>query len=378
MFFSLILFVFDKTVNNFFFEHTTISEMIENPNMVEIFPEGDYLGGLLGEQSEFDSTNIYDLEKKDTIDKVYYFYSVDIPNNLSMDLMGNNFSTDFLLYCVTDNYFENIDDVDYVPLGVSKRILDLYNLELANRSMFPKLSENLLKTIQVDLKFNYSSIFNIQSDYVSYKGRISQVDNGFPMLGISIPCSDLDSILEEIQTGNKKFYKAIVFFKDKKYINDFAKNYDDYKVYTLDSQLEGINEKTDILKRVLVWMFFMILFVILSFMFFVINSLINDNKKTFQVLRSHGATRFKIFLLIYSKIFILFLFSFLLVVVASFIFNFYLINLVENYIVGLYNVGINIANISIQHLGVLFVIYAFVLSFFTILVANREYLKKYL
>lgn len=379
MFFSISIFILDKNLNQFIFDQTWISERLKNPNMLEVMPKSWTLEAILLDREDDSNDEIISLENDDRVHKIYYFYNTRFPNSLWINLFWTEIKTDFLMYIASDELFTKSSfKNDDIPLWISKKLLDLYNFELSNNSLFPRITESQLSLLKFDLKFNHSNIFNIKGNDYSWAWRINTVDNNFPLLWLTIPYSKAKKIFENIWEKKINIHKSLVFLKDKNMINSFVQDYPNLNIKTLESEKENITNKLFVIKAFMFFVLSVVVFVLISFMFFLTHSIVFDNKNIFKILISHGASSLFIFWIIYFKIFFSFLVAFIILLIYVYILNNLVFIYISKYIYNNYSLTIDFVPISYLNILILFLSFSIFITILVFLISRKSIFMKYL
>ncbi len=375
MFFSLALYILNENINNFIFDYTWVSSWIENPNLVEVRTS----------QSVFTTENwtwdadIKSLTWDELIDEIYYFYTLSIPNTFYINLFWTELKSDFLLYSASDELFSSFDkEWELIPMWISQRILDIYNLELARSPLFPSLSKQQLSFLNFDIKFNHSSIFNIDDNYIEKSWKIEVVDDYFPMLWVTIPYSLSKEITQELWVSQPQVNRALVFLESEDYIDKFEDRYSDLDTQSAIWQLEDVYNRLFVIRAFFFTIFSFIVVLLFSFLFFVIHSIIYDNKKMLEVFRSHWASKLKIFNIIYFKILYYFLLASFIFYILVYIFNKFFLYIFNNYVYSNYQLEIWFVWASYYTVLFFSLLFLLMITLIVILVSKKEFSKKFI
>lgn len=324
VFLWLFLFIINKNIENFVFNFTWLYDRLENPNILEVSLWW-FWNQLV---SWYNPELLLNIDWNELIDEIYYFYSISAPNSLSLNLFWTLVETDFLLYAWSDELFINSTS-DNIPLWISQRVLDIYNLELSNLSIFPRLSNRELQLLTFEIKFNNSNIFWISNSDIVKNWKITTVNSLFPMLWISIPYSVAIDVFDK---DDLRINKAIVLINDIQNIDKFKELNSNLHIKSAFSQYEWINNKLSLIRFFFMIIYTFVFIIWIVFFFFLIHSMIYDNNRLFFILRSNWANWFVIFKIILWKIlFSLFISYFLLFIFIN-IFNFLLLNNINDII----------------------------------------------
>lgn len=278
------------------------------------------------------------LEQDERIDTVHRIYQFSIPTTLEINILGATFITDTFVFAVSENMFDTTRSWSIasweIPVGFSSTLLDMYNLEIAQWSTFPKLSRNMAKVIPFELTFGKSTFFGTEkTKTLKYKGQVSDITAQFPTLWISIPLGQARDIQQTLQRGTFTMYELVWYTKNPKDVKMFYKKYN--KQYAIKSSLQNLNDIHQKLfaVRVIFGITLGLLRIVgvIFFCFFILHRL-QDNEHTIKVLQIHGATRYMVFKVIMGELWIYILWASMLTMLYIFVFTYFLTPLLQNMI----------------------------------------------
>lgn len=240
-----------------------------------------------------------DLANDPNIERHYNLYSTKLPISIIIDFFGSQIETDILLFAISDNFFKdhwvNIDKHE-MPIWLSQNLMDFYNLQVANGDFFPKMWKALFMSVKVNIFFGKSTFLNRKWDTVIEKQwKITVLDSILPMIGITLPYSKVQEVTKDVKNMEFNMYRIVGYAKDFQYIKTLQNRYsEDYSVVSTDDKLNKVKENLLAVKYLFVGINFIVVWVLFSFVVYVVYFLIDSNKNIFRVVRLHGAGRLKI------------------------------------------------------------------------------------
>lgn len=120
--------------------------------------------------------------------------------------------SDIPVFAVTDNVLTG----SRIPVGLSRSMIDFYNLQFAGSSpMFPRVTESFLLGQSVEVTVGASKIFpSLPSIATPFKGTISHIGDDFPGFGIVLPESIIRNSMQEIGYTLGNPYKIVAYLKN--------------------------------------------------------------------------------------------------------------------------------------------------------------------
>ena len=177
---------------------------------------------------------VNELELSSRFEKVQSFSLVELPVVAKFSLFSFGLETDIPVFSVTDSALSWAS----VPVGISRSMVDFYNLQFAGSSqMFPKVNEKFLLGQTVRLTFGASKIFpSLLTIATPIDGTIVQIGNDFPGFWLVIPESIVRSKMQEIGYSLSLPYKIVAYMKD---IRDTKMVREKYSMYNPEFDIDA-------------------------------------------------------------------------------------------------------------------------------------------
>lgn len=262
------------------------------------------------------STLVSEIESSNRFEKVQSFSLVELPVVAKFSLFSFGLETDIPVFSVTDSALSGSG----IPVGISRSMLDFYNLQFAGSSqMFPKVNEKFLLGQTVRLTFGASKIFpSLPTIATPIEGTIVEIGNDFPGFGLVIPESIVRSKMQEVGYALSSPYKIVAYMKD---IHDMQMIREKYAAYSPEFDIDAIAKiqaKIIFFRNIFLSIslflvsIFCIFFIILLFSFF------RERRDVFRMMYIFGLSSFRARILTLWEPIILLLFGSIFGVVVSY------------------------------------------------------------
>ena len=224
-----------------------------------------------GEQP-MDDTFVSELKKHENVVEVYPETSVVEQSTAYVEFQGNVFELDAPLFGMSREYFKDFpefykynpgDDTE-IPVLLSQRLVDIYNLSYGSSNGFQRINADAFIGKKFKLKVGYSSFYNAEADagIKELDVKLIGFDDSVPTAGIVIP----EEIAEELNSffiGEKTehYDRLIVKVSDPKFVPDIAEYVQEkgFRVQSLQDALSRFNS----LITIILLTFTVIIFIIL-------------------------------------------------------------------------------------------------------------------
>lgn len=237
------------------------------------------------------STLVSEIESSNRFEKVQSFSLVELPVVAKFSLFSFGLETDIPVFSVTDSALSGSG----IPVGISRSMLDFYNLQFAGSSqMFPKVNEKFLLGQTVRLTFGASKIFpSLPTIATPIEGTIVEIGNDFPGFGLVIPESIVRSKMQEVGYALSSPYKIVAYMKD---IHDMQMIREKYAAYSPEFDIDAIAKiqaKIIFFRNIFLSIslflvsIFCIFFIILLFSFF------RERRDVFRMMYIFGLSSFR-------------------------------------------------------------------------------------
>ena len=214
----------------------------------ESFMKKDYIvvtkqvgavSALMGKGNSFTPAEIEELEKQPFTRSLGQFLPADFSVSASMGMknIGIQFSTEMFFESVPDDYVDyNSSQWNYregdelIPIILPRNYLNLYNFGYAQTRGLPKLSENVISMISLDISIRG------QGKSGHYQGKIVGFSNRLNT--ILVPKAFLDWANKEYGSGEKVYPSRLILEVSNPTDDRIAKYFQDKGYETEDDKLE--------------------------------------------------------------------------------------------------------------------------------------------
>jgi hypothetical protein len=232
-----------------------------------------------------------ELETSGQFEKIQSFSLVEIPVVAKFSLFSFALETDIPVFSVTDSILSGSS----IPVGISRSMVDFYNLQFAGSSpMFPKVNEDFLIGQKTRLTFGASKIFpSLPTIAAPIDGTIVRIGDDFPGFGLVIPESIARDKMQEVGYTLAPPYKIVAYMKDLKYRGLIEQKYSAYNPEFDIDAMAKTQEKIYFFRNIFLGIslffvtIFSIFFVILLFSFF------RERRDVFRVVYIFGLSGFR-------------------------------------------------------------------------------------
>ena len=298
--------------------------------------------------------------------KAYFFPK--IPTSLIINLIWKNLETDVFLYFTEEkNYLKK--EENYIPLEISQKFLNIYNLELAWNSFFPKINKKNISFLDLKLCLNKSSFFSLWES-VCKKAKITKTSNFSPLIWISLDKKILEKYLKNNEKLIKKINRAKIIkivakVKNKNYIKILKKKiiWKNIKILTLEEEKSNMNKKLNIYFYIIFFISFFIILLNFLFLYYIIFSYFETEKNIFLLFFYDWISNKKIFFIWFNYFtFIFFISSFLSFIFLN-ILNYFIIPFLNQIIKNSFNIIYIFEKIKIEIFFLILFVIFLILSF---------------
>lgn len=242
----------------------------------------------------------------DTIDEKYIISAVELPVQVSIGLGGENITSDIIIFSITDSFFGNIW-WDTMPVAISEIMLNLYNTQVADEWILPAIPRALLPLATITFDFGSSTFLQTDSISIRLPWKIQKVSGILPV-GIIIPESIARGIVSDLWKWSVNPYKITVIAKDEEHLEYLLQTYwDRYTTVTNFDYINSLRERISGLRIFFQVLHYSIITILIWFLIYITFSIVEQNKRTFHVLRLHGISQGKIItILVWQGMFYMF------------------------------------------------------------------------
>lgn len=322
------------------------------------------------------------LSQDSNIQDFYKFYIFRYPVSIEINLLWQSIQTDIFVFVADDAAFSKFGvnpDEQKIPVWISSSLLDFYNMQVAGTSVFPKVSQDMLRYVNLNILFGKSTFIDLwQSNIISKQAEVKLSDTIFPMIGITIPYSNFEN-LNLSGDQNISLYRAVGYVKDSNYISTIEQKY--WQNYTINFPQKSINQIRQslfVVRLIFIAVVLVALFIFFNFIVYSVYFMIDTNKEIFNVFRLHWANKFTILkIILYEEIFYMF-WAFVLLVLSNLIWWKYVVVYINTLLSQKYFINFNFENLSNIVFYLVVAGYMVLILFVVWLVSFREWNKKFL
>ncbi len=381
MFFSCLLIFFYNNIESYFIKRFVWTY---EDNRFEIISKKQWnIFNLKWDDN--DSTlkkDFADLAQDPNIKELYKFFIFRYPVTIEINLLGQSIQTDIFVFVADDNVFTKFNvnkNTDKIPVWISSSLMDFYNMQVAGTSVFPKISEDMLKYVWLKILFGKSTFINMwANNIISKDAEVMASDTIFPMIGITIPYSQFEN-LNMSWTQDISLYRAVWYVKDPNYISNIEQKY--WQNYTVNFPQKSINQIRQsllVVRLIFIAIIIVSLFIFLNFIIYSVYFMIDTNKEIFNVFRLHGASRITLLKIIIYEEMIYIFGALILLFIVNFVWWKYIVSYINNLLTQKYFINFNFINLSSLALSSVVAGYIVLLLIVVGAVSYKERNKKFL
>ena len=293
-FLTLFLLTTSIVLSNFLFTNIKQNLLIESfwkqaNKFIIQNKENNLLKGFLFKQETL--ADIYkQLQHDKNINKVFGIYSVNLPISAQILFWPLNFKTDIFLF--SSDEWNLCFSWKYLALWINPTLINLYNLQIANPPLFPKINPQLLSKLDILLTFGKNSFYSNQKN-ITQKAKIVLVNENLPVLWLSIGYKVVQEIIHKLWFWSQKLIKIIWYTKNTNYLKQLKTKYPEFKITTIFDTKKQLYKKVEKIKNI----FNIInLFIIILSIWFLVNfsvNLTNRYDQTIKVLTYNKVSKIK-------------------------------------------------------------------------------------
>ncbi len=237
----------------------------KSPSLLKrVVPGGEFFEEDDTSLPEIDENFLVELRAQPDVVRVVPQVPFPVPVTARAEVFGMHFEIDLPLFAVDDDFLERtgqtlpLSNPDSVPIVVSRRLLDVYNLGLAPTSSLPRLSESGLTGLHFDIELGFSSFLQSRplGHTTNAKAEIVGWTDQPSLIGATTSRSRAEALLRELdptKTFPETSRTVLVFAKDDAAAERVAAVYESrgYSATTLATILSGISASTATINTIL-------------------------------------------------------------------------------------------------------------------------------
>ncbi len=356
---------------------------LDNPNKITIISNKK---DAFFKKDDENMKNFYEKIKKDeNIKSIKTYFFPKIPSTLNINFLWNKLETDIFLYWFEETFSNsnseknpnstkknNLEKKDKeqnkeIPLFISKKFLQIYNLELAWNSFFPHLTKQTISKLPIKLCLNKSSFFEIENNFCK-NAKIADLDADAPLIWIVINNKYLDKKIFWKKLERAKIIKIIVEVYNKNYVKQLENISlsSGIKIISYEKVKAEINKKMWFFNKIIWIISAIIILIIIIFLIYIIFSYFEIERKIYNILFFDWIKKFSIFKIWFLYFFFIFFLGFILNIIFYYISNFYIIPYLSSLIITKLWIEFLLINISLKNFFIIsfsvFIIMSFIYS----------------
>ncbi|MBP9812110.1 hypothetical protein KBC86_01900 [Candidatus Gracilibacteria bacterium] len=227
-----------------------------------------------------------ELEGDEDLTHVQAFSLVELPVLAKFSLFEFALETDIPIFSVTDSALSG----DGIPIGMSRAMIDFYNVKIAGSSaMFPKIPELLITGQPVKITFGSSKIFPPLSRIASpIDGKITKIDENFPGFGLTLPETIVRQKMQELGYNLSPPYKIVAYMKDVAQIPYIEKKYSMYHLQFDAKMKQELDGQVDLIRNTFLGIALFFTSILAIFFTFLLFSFFRERRDVFRLVYIFG------------------------------------------------------------------------------------------
>ncbi len=208
--------------------------------------------------------------------------------SLDMEILGQTLQTDSLILGMPREVIENElpeneswTEKNFIPVLVSKKLLDFYNLSLAPGAGLPNVSENTFQGQEIRIYPGYSSFFSHTEKPKEFLlGKVVGFSDRVDMIGITIPIEIVHNLNADEGRTEDLYNKVFLSLDSPRNVSAVTEKLESqgYRVTSLQKEFQDVNRSLKYIE---------IIFFILSSIILAISLLLIGNSFWSQLLKRH-------------------------------------------------------------------------------------------
>lgn len=299
--FALILIVLMNSLGTFAADKATESMGVDEVLVTPAYTPG-FLGLTKNVKRPLDPTAVEELRRLPGVTEVRLENIVEYPTSIFVSLFNSDFETDAALYGIPESTFDALaqhpqKNPDAIPVLLSKELIDIYNIGLAQAIRKPLINEEFLQGFTFDLRLGYSSFFRNEQPEVTEnrKAEVVGVVSGIPIVGVTTRFQTVEEINQRLlQDAYKPTYVKVYlkvspqasYAELKEAI--LAKN---FEASSFEERLGPLRSQMSYLSLALSGLIGMVFFIIALTIFYIFYSQYVEKRYVLAIIKTLGATR---------------------------------------------------------------------------------------
>lgn len=304
LFVSSLLFIYSNIVafNNYYQLDGV------DPHRVSITSDTSFFELFGKEKSGLSEAVERQIKNDPLIDRSHFLTFVEIPVLAQMDIFSFHLATDIPVFGISDEFFADISPKknagDYIPIGISKSMLEFYNLQIAgSASFFPRMNEFFLKGQVMTLEFGKSKLFDYsEKSPILRSGSVVTIDQDLPGFGLSIPLSIVENSLGKLGYKTPRPYRAIIYLKNIEDVEKIKSSYEWYNLVFDRDKIAQAEKNIKLLRSIFLIIAGVSSSLLILFLGFIFAGILRENSRMFTLFHMIGVHRSYIWSTIYIEL----------------------------------------------------------------------------
>lgn len=274
-----------------------------NPNEIRVLPKFSvgFFRVTKEEQRKIDENVLKELKNIPGVEGVRGEMVLEFPASLDVSILGTRFETDSPIYGIDDNVFAELSgnkttDANIAPILISRELVDIYNLGIAQAINKPLINEDVLGGFELDIILGYSSFFRDASadEKRTIKGKVVAITENIPIIGITLPRSLVEKLNRE-KFGEDYMPKYTRAYLTKSTTSSYAEiqgrvNALGFDTFSVEEQVQGVQNRLSFVVLFFYILVGVILCLVVLLFYYLFYTHFRDRRYMFGLMRSLGAS----------------------------------------------------------------------------------------
>jgi len=212
----------------------------KNPlNQITVYPpaSNNIISSVIGaiKNKKINNQSIEEIKKLPHVENIYLETAYIKPSTLEIPIFGRTLQTDSMVFGVPYEFIqEDIKNKEAwtnpkspYPAIISRKLLDIYNLSVAQTQGIPEITQDLIIGREIDVFLGHSSFFESPSakkKATNIKVKVIGLSNKTNIVGITLPLKTVNSLNHKKDPSHKNQYiNAYVIADSPQNVDQIAK-----------------------------------------------------------------------------------------------------------------------------------------------------------